>query len=306
MPVEVIAQLMLKLVLLAAIGFVLRKRGVIDDAFQSKLSTLLIQVVLPCSILAVGNSQFGPEMTGNLLWAAGFVLVILLGSFGLAYGISRKMQLSAGNKNLFTNLVALGNVGFIGFPIIQDLYGPEGMLYTVIYNLGFWFMVFTVGLRMMGEPMSVKRFVTTPICIAAVLAIAIFVSPVRLPGMAVAALQEVGGLSGAFSMFIIGASLGKIKLRSLFTGGHAWLGTVLRQLVFPLALAAALWAAGFRGLLPATLLVLTAMPSATVNVIFAEQYGHDVAFATRGVVQGTALMVLTLPLSILLASLLFF
>lgn len=305
MLLGVVAELIGKLAFLVVIGYILRKTGVIDDAFQKKLSTILVNVVLPFGIIAVGNNAYDPAMASPLLWSALIIALVYAVSYALMLPLSRALPIVKDNKNLFANLVVLSNVAYIGFPVIAALYGTEGSMYAVIYNLIFPLCAYSVGVALMGDRITLKRLIFRPLVLAAVLAILIFISPFRLPAVVIETFDQVGGLSAALAMFIIGSSVAKIPFRTLWTDGWAWLTTALGQVVQPLIVAVILWLAGFSGVMPSVVVVLTGLPAGATNIIFAEQFDRDTLFTTRSMVQGTILMVATLPLTVWLCSVMF-
>lgn len=305
MPVEVLLELIIKIAVLTALGYLLRKIGMITDGFQKGMSDMLMFVIIPCSVLATANTPKQQGMALNLLWAALLVLAYYAVSFALTSLLAK--GLSPGpNRGVFIALSVFANVGFIGFPIVQSLYGAEGMLYTVIANLAFQFAMFSVGVRLYGgRDVDFLHFVRQPNIILLLLGVVLFLLPVSLPGPLVSTLDLVGNMSAPFSMFVVGSALAQIKFSSILTSKRAWLVTLLRQLVFPLLSALVFYAMGLKGVLPSTLVMLTSLPAATLNVIFAEKYGADVPFATRAVSQGTLVMLISLPLTATLCGVLF-
>jgi Predicted permeases len=304
-PIDIVAKLLFQMVFLAALGFMMRKRKIIDESFQKGLSTILLDVVVPIYLVGVGNSAFDRAMAGRLAVETIIVLLIFMLGYPLAILFARLVPIKKENKMQLVNLLVLCNVAYLGFPVMGSLFGDEGTLYTVVYVLLFNVFAFSVGIRLVGGKMSMKSFLLRPVIIACVVAVGIFVSPLRLPVFLVETCQMVGSLTSPFSMFIVGASLAQIKLSSIWRDGWVWLTCFMRQFVIPLCLAGILWLLGFRGVLPTCLLILTAMPTATTNVIFAEQYNLDIAFATRTPVLGTILMLFSLPIFYYLSGMIF-
>lgn len=306
MSMATLGGLLFRILFMAALGFGMRKWGIINDEIQKGLSAIMLMVVVPLSALAAGNNSYSGQMAANLLWAGAITLGLYALTIAVALAARRFAKgLPGPNRNLLANLVVLGNVGYIGFPIIREIYGDEGFLYAVVLNLAFQLVAYTLGIKLAGGELTFKSVFTQPLTVASILSILIFASPFRLPAFVVVAFNEVGALSAPFSMFIIGSALGKLRLSSVFTQKYAWMVFFLRQMVLPLAVGGALYALGFGGKLASVMVVLAGMPPATMNVIFAEQYGGDSAFTTRAVMLGTLLMALTLPAQVLLGQFLF-
>ncbi len=306
MSMATLGGLMFRILFMAALGFGMRKWGIINDEIQKGLSAMMLMVVVPMSALAAGNNSYSRQMAANLLWAGAITLGLYALTIAVALAARRFVKgLPGPNRNLLANLVVLGNVGYIGFPIIREIYGDEGFLYAVVLNLAFQLVAYTLGIKLAGGELTLKSVFTQPLTVASILSILIFASPFRLPAFVVVAFNEVGALSAPFAMFVIGSALGKLRLSSVFTQKYAWMAFILRQIVLPLAVGGALYALGFGGKLASVMVVLAGMPPATMNVIFAEQFGGDGAFTTRAVMLGTLLMALTLPAQVLLGQFLF-
>lgn len=305
MPFDTLLQIMFSVLFMMALGFVLSKKNILDEGTTKKLSSMLLYVVVPCNIMAVGNATYAPHMVGQLGWTAVVAGIYYIVAYVSMYGMGRAMRLNTVRRNSFINLVVLANISYIAFPIVLQLYGAEGGLYAVVYNLVFSMFGYSIGITLAGGRPTAKQFFTRPISLAPILSILLFISPLRLPGALVTTLEQVGAMTAPFSLFIIGAAMARVPFKSIFSNALAWLVTLLRQVVAPAITAAILYFAGFKGILPATLVVLAGMPSATLNVIFAEQYDRDIPMTSQAVVQGTLLMAISLPVQVLLCARLF-
>lgn len=307
MPYKTIAELCLRIFILTIIGYFLRKKEIINDDFQSRLSVILVDVIIPFNIISAANSPKKPGQEKGMLISLAVTIAYYLFAIVITTFISKSLPLSAINKKQFVNLCVFANVGYIGFPIIQAIYGNEGMIYAVVANLVFQLVVFTYGVHNMGgKTMTVKSFILRSSTIAPVLGIILFLSPFRLPSLISTSFDILGSMSAPFSLFIIGSSLATIRFSSVWKSGWAWLVTAIRQLAFPALVALVLKISGVDGAAAATLVVLYGLPSATINVIFSQHYKADMNFATRVVSHGVIAMLITLPLSVLMCNLLFF
>lgn len=302
----IVSELAFQLFALVALGFALRRFGVIDENFQKRMGNLLILVVLPSSILSSANTPFSEDMGMSLLWALAFILLFYVGGILLFRLLTRAIRFPDKNRHLLINLLIFANVGFLGFPVVQYIYGAEGVLYGVIFNLMFNMFLFTYGIKMLGgKEINWKSFLLSPLTIAMVITMVLFLTPWQLPHFVTNVLNQLGGLSAPLSMFIVGGSLSTIPLKKLLSNRHAYLVALLGQLLIPALMLLILWRAGFRGVMPSTLVVLSGLPPATLNIVTAEQHGGDVVFATEGVVLGSLLMVITIPLTALVSAMVF-
>lgn len=298
MPAGVLAEVMVKVFVLTLFGLLLKKLGLIDEGLQKGLSRLLMDAVLPVSILVSGNTPFSKELSGGML-QSGIVATCYYAMALVLVGLgSWRLPLAANKKGVFANLAVFANTAFLGFPVVQAMFGSEGMLYAIVYNLLFQLCLFTVGIRLLDSTgkLSVRSVLLDVRTIAAVLSIVLFLSPVRIPTIVAGPLDTIGSMTVPLSLIIIGCSLGDIKLRTIFTDRWSYVVSALRLLVFPLTMLGVFVLLGISGSAAATCVVLTGLPPATMNVILTEQYGGDVGFATSTTIQGMLLMLASLPL----------
>lgn len=290
--------LLIKVAIMVALGYGLRRRGFIDDALKQKLSVLLLSVVLPLSVVATGNNAFSPEIATGLLWSAVFTVAYFSLALLVMAGVTRRMPLSRPDKGLLAALSVFGNVSFLGYPISFALFGSEGVLYAVVYNLGWQLFVSLFGGRLFDPAgrTSLRTLVRDPLLWAAILSVGIFVSPFRLPFAIVDTFADIGAMAVPISMMIVGCNLAEIKLSRIFTLPGAYVVSALRLLIFPFLMMGALYFLGFRGPVAGTAVLITAMPAGSTNVVFAERYGGNVQFAATAVVQSMVFMVGSLPL----------
>lgn len=292
MPIDTVLKLMIEIFIMVLVGFLMKKRKLIDDDFQIKLSALLTRAILPLSVLATGNKESSPDVASGLLLsgiiATSYYILALLVSMFLA----RLLKLPDGKRPVFTTSAVFANTAFIGYPIAGALFGYQGVLYAVVYNLLYQIFCFTLGVRILagGQKTQWKTLFTDPLTLSSLLSILLFISPFRFPEELFAGLQTIGSMSVPLSMLIIGCSLAGMNFKEIWKDGHAYIVSALRLLVFPLAMFFILQFIGVSGTAAAVCVVLTALPPGALNVILAERHGADVHFATTTVIQGMVFM----------------
>lgn len=307
MPTETLASLFVQIILMVLLGFVLKKCGMIDKRLQSGLSELLMSAVLPFSVLSSANSEFSPQLAGRLGISAAIsiayyavALLLALGAARLAFA-RKPEEVVDRRKGLFVNLSVFANTGFIGLPLVGALYGSEGMLYGVIYNLAYQLFLFTIGVQLLSgeKKMQWRAVLLDPATLASIAAVVIYVSPFRFPTMLNDTFEQIGNMCVPLSMIIIGCCLADIRPEALVKERMGFAVCALRLAAFPLLMLLALRALNIGGVLAASCAVLTGLPIGSLNVILAERYHKDAGFATCSVCQSMVLFVGTLPLLLL-------
>ena len=286
------------------LGFLLTKKKVIDDRGRKVLNDLLLRAVLPFSILSSSQYSFSVDMLRSIgavaLGAGVFYLITLV----VLRIVIWKTGFADGEKRVFITTSVFANTGFVGMPIMYSLFGDAGLLLAAIYNLIYNVFFYTYGVHLLsGRKPSVSEYFNA-VSIASVAAIVLFVLPWRAPAAFVNAIDLVGNMTFPLSMIIMGSTLSTIELKKLFADGKSYAVCFLRLILFPaLMTLAMILTKRFVPVLSSTvvtLIIMTALPSGTMSVIYSERYDCAPKFCARTVALTLAFMVVTLPLMIIL------
>ncbi len=284
------------------LGYFLRKEKIIDEVFEHDLGKLLVDVIQPICIIGSGNTVFSKELSHNLSCAAVIAVIYYIISIFFMFLFSRILKAEKTAKNIFVMLCVFANTGYLGMPILSEFFGAEGMLYAVIYSLVYNLFFFSIGIVIISGKTDhvLKKIFTTPATISSILAIILFVSPFRLPVPIADTVNQVGSMMVPLSIIIIGCKLADIKLLDVLTDRLSYCVSFFRLIFFPICLLFILKPFHLDNSLASSLVLLTGMPSGTLNAIVADQYHCEEDFAARAVSQSTFLMIATLPLIFLL------
>ncbi len=301
MITDVLAGLFVKIIIMIGIGFILKKSHVLSNELQKGLSSILLSAVLPASIIASANAELTAGMGTKLLYCSIIACSYFAGSFFIAGFVSKAVRLPREKHGIFVAMCMLPNSAFLGMPIVKALFGSEGMMYAVIFSLFWQVFAFSLGTMVLSgsSKINFRTLARDPATVASVLALALYLSPLRLPSTIVSALDDVGSMCLPLSLMIVGAGLADIDLLRILREKHSYIVSAMRLLVFPAIVLGAMLLFHVDPLLAATCVVLTATPVGSLNAVFAEQYGAPKDFAVSTIVQSTVLMLATLPLVIL-------
>jgi len=196
-------------------------------------------------------------------------------------------------------ILVFTNCGFMGYPVMESIFGSIGIfyasIYCVVFNLFLWtygFMLFTG----VSDRQTLKKALVNPGTLATVFGLVLLLTPLELPTFAAKLVTTVGGLTTPLAMIVIGAMLAEVKFSEMFQGIHVYYGAFLRLLVLPAAAYLVLKLLHVDQLTLAACVMLTAMPPASNTVIFAEKFERDSLLASKIVVLSTGLSIITIPL----------
>lgn len=301
---EILLNLMGKVALLVALGYVLTRRGLLTERFQKDLTAFMMQVALPANVLTTASNPFSAALSKNLLITVAAAVVYYIAALALTAALSRLLPLERRERAMFTLMAVFANTAFLGFPLISELLGQEGLLYAVIFNMVWLVFFFTIGISMvsMQRQIRIKSILSMPVTIASLAAVVLYVSPFRFPVFVQDTLSTLGSMVVPISMLLIGCSLVPIRPVEILKDPWSYAVNVLRLAVFPLAVLGILYLIpGVPHLVALVCAIMCCLPSASLSVVFAQQYDCAPAFASRAVVQGMVLMIVTIPLFITLA-----
>ena len=153
------------------IGFVLRKRRVIDERTQKALSDILLQATLPFTILASGQYEYSDSLALSMMAVAGGSVVYYIITLIMVRAYSRKFIKNPEEARVFTTTSVFANTGFIGIPLMGSLLGGAGVLLAAIYNFAYNIFFYTYGAHLIsGKKGHLYKLIFNPVTIASIAA----------------------------------------------------------------------------------------------------------------------------------------
>lgn len=284
------------------VGYICKKTGVMDADFDKRLSGLVLSATLPALILAsVLNVDSLPD---PVLMAQIIGLSVL--SYALfipiAYLVTYALRIPDGRRGVYRFMLIFGNTGFIGYPVLSAIFGPQTVVYAVVYNIVFNLLSFTFGAWLIASDneygvkvrMSWRDFVT-PCNIATLITMALAFCGVHAVPVVGPALSTIGSFTTPATLLIVGSSLANLPAAKLLGTPRLWIACLVRMVATPLLIFAVMRPlAG--GALLGVVVVLAAMPVATNGTMFCYQYGGDAKTMAQGTFITTVLALVTIPL----------
>lgn len=205
------------IVVLAVPGFVLRKTKLLPDKAASIFAVLLLYISQPFLMMSsLFNKEFSVSMLADfgwvLLFAAGLQFLVY---FAAKFIFSRTKEEAARRACVASSY--LGNVGFMGIPVMQMLFPGNGdmILYTVVYNIVFNAMTWTLGVfAITGDRKMIRplKIVLNPPTVAVIIALPFFLLNVHIPEQVMTPIGYLGEMTLPLSMIILGIRLADMRL----------------------------------------------------------------------------------------------
>lgn len=322
-------------VLLAFIvpGFILRKLKVIEKNGKRTLSSILLYVCQPAlmisSFCVFSEEDFAEiKSIGYLPILKNFFIaaVLSLAAMLLVFVLARLLFLKypdKGRADIYAYASIFSNCGFLGVPFIEILTDGSvlAVMYLMIFNVVFNILVWTLGVWLITgnrSDISIKKILINPLIISTLFALLLFFVP-QINFFMFEPLKDLqlfpsylSTMTAPLSMIIVGISMADIPFKTLFDDIGIYATGLLRLVIAPIAtlgLAIALQFITANFLTPtpqsdyiflAPVIAMAMSPAATI-VAMSEQYGKDTSRATATFVTNTLLSVITLPLVMSLA-----
>jgi predicted permease len=290
---------MIVLFLTLAVGYFAARRRLMNEDTNRHLSKLLVNITNPLLILASVLTGTHPLTNLQVLLltltaACGYFVLIALSFF-----LPKLLRVPPDKAGTYRFLLIFSNVGFVGYPIVQALFGDGAMFYVTIYVMAFQLFVWSYGVHLIADPEAKFQFkwdiLKRPCFIASILAYILYFTRLQLPAVIGQAASYVGDLTSPISMLIIGCALAQMPLRRVFSSWRLYVLAAVKMIVIPTAAYFALRLVFRDQLMLGIAVIMLCMPSATNTAIISYEYGGDGELASSGVFLTTLLSVVSIP-----------
>lgn len=255
-----VLQLALKLVIYIAIGYTARKLKVMQDGFDKMLSRFVMAIPLPCMIINSFNVPFSMEQLLNCPMILGLALLSLVIIWALGELFYVRMHRTGVAKavrfaTMFTNFT------FFGLPVVNELYGSQGVFYYVIFTLPIRIVFYGAAPLLLGEKgrkmdakETLKKFFCEPV-IGVFIGFFLYVTQLQLPELVSNVITSVGNMASPLGLMLCGTIIADAE----------WKGIVKYPCVF--------WVAALRLVgIPALMLGIFRLMGIDMEIIKATMY----------------------------------
>lgn len=288
------------LFIIMGIGVFARKKGILNDYVKKGMSELILTITLPLLILSSFNQKFSADLMRN----AAFIFIISIGIHVFSFLISKVLfnKFPDDKKSVLRYVTVISNAGFMGFPVLDVLYGKAGIFYASIYTIPFNIFMLTLGVILFSgkkEEGLFKRIALHPTILAVAIGFIPFYFSYELPAFFTRTVSMVGGMTTPLSMLVIGAMIADANIKGIFEGSVLY-GSAIRLVGIPLVTYGILKLLGMPGEVIGVSVVLTAMPAGAMTAILATKYNSNAVFASQCVFVSTLFSIITIPLILML------
>ena len=303
------------ILVLMAIGFIARKRGMVSAVGTSEMVRVLIAIIYPCLIFSSVTKLNAQELAANWIMP---VMAMAIAGTGLVLGLislrfMKNVNQERASAFLFQNTI--NNYLFLPLPLVMLLWGSEGVALLVFASMGFELTVWTVGvflfnrssklsegIRMMfGPPLIALLFSIGWVCVRDLLSPELPASGTfaelarRILDLIYFGADTVGKATVAVSMVVSGSRIAALNVQAAFDK-HVWIVSALRLIVTPIIFILILNQIPMDEMPRGILSVIAVMPAAVASLVFSERFGGDSDFIATTLLITHLAAVVTIPL----------
>ena len=298
------------IIVMIAIGYILKKRHWFHHTFSENVSKLITNVALPCSIfysvLKYLNMEALKEVSNRLIFTFASVII----GYVAAFLVIKLVKMREGRRGVFYNAVVNANTIFIGLPLNMALFGEAASKYYLMYYITNTVSIWTLGYMLLAsDPMEnsgdakggfdLKKLLSPPL-IAFVIAFAVLLSGIKVITPIVETTKYLGSVVTPLALLYIGIVLADAGLHSIRFDLDTNLALLGRFVFSSVVMIVLLKIAGRFVKLDLleikTFVIQAAAPVFAALPILTNETKGDIGYSTNVVTTSTILFILVVPL----------
>lgn len=290
--------------LLLGLGVLLRRIGLLTDAFIDAGARLVFSIALPALLfLSIGKTRIGEAASVRMI-SYGLMATVLVCL--LAYYASRFVVERERDRGVVVQGVFRSNFGIIGLAYCVNAYGEPGLALASLYLGVLTILVNVLAVivlsrslkRSQGVGRIMRGVLTNPLIIGIVLALPVSATGLQLPGVALQAAQYLADMTLPLALLCTGAAL---DFRSLREDMASTVFAAFGKLVaMPLIFVAGALLLGFRGMELGIMMLMASAPSAAAGYVMVRAMGGNATLAANIIAMSTLGSLLSTSLGVIL------
>lgn len=290
--------------ILIIFGILAVKFGILDEHSLGSVSKLVMRMALPAYIFI--NTAEGATRQGlaESLLVIPLAIALYLMLFLLSLLLEKVFHLKGNRGHVFRAIVMFGNVGFMGIPLVVELYPDTALLYISLFTILDQGLFWTYGVSLtkpvseQKEKISLKNLknLLSPALVAIVAATVLVLLNIHLPKLLTTTLSKLGTASMPLSLLYIGGMLSMTDVRKVLRCGELYAEIGLKMLVLPIVFFLVMKLCQVPTDMAGTMTFLTGLPAINMVAMLSKNNGSDGDYAVCAVMMTTLACLVTLPL----------
>ena len=306
----------LSLFLIGSVGYVLAKRGWFSPETKAMLPRLVTLITLPPYLFANIMTTFDRDQLTHLVYGTIIPMVSVVIVFMASLVLAKIMRVPRGRWGVFCAGLATSNTIFIGLPVNVALFGPEALPYVLLYffaNTTFFWTVGNYCLSIDGDgdrapekilSLATARRVFSPPLMGFFCGVVLVLLEFQPPRFFMDAAHYIGGMTTPLAIIFIGITLASVSFRDLRPDRDVLALLIGRVTISPLIIYGLIRLFPLPPLMAKVFIIQASLPVISSAALLAGYYRSDVRYASVVVSLSTLLMLVTVPVYMVLLSML--
>lgn len=299
-----LAEQILAMFFIMAVGFLVVKIGLFQEADGKVISNLVVYICSPCIIVDSFQIEMTDDKVKGLLLAviaAIFVHIIMLAGTWL---FDRLFHFNSIEKAS----IIYTNAGYLIIPLVGAVLGSDWVFYTTAFIIVQTVLMWTHCISLISEAAQTdyKKILLNPNIIAMLIGLVLFLFRIQLPNVIATCVSGFGNMITPASMLVIGMAIGNVNLKWVFKQKRPYLICFFRLILYPILGVLGFGILGQMGLhkdveyILMIVLLATAAPAAAMITQLAQLYNKDVKYASVINVMSVIFCIITMPTMVML------
>lgn len=299
-----LAQKILTLFLMMAMGAILVRTKIMKASDGKAISTVALYLIVPCSIFSAFQVEYSDQIRDGLILAAGVALLLHIGMIILTEILGKFMKLDAVEKAS----IIYSNSGNLIIPLVTSILGKEWVIYSTGFLCVQMVLMWSHGKIMICEEpkVDIKKILLNINMIVIALGLICFFTQIKLPSVFLDAVDSMGNMIGPSAMLVTGMLIGSVDFKTILSYRRLPIIAILRLIVYPVLGVLFMKVSGVGNLvengemiLMITFLAMTTPVASTITQM-AQVYGKNAEYASAINVVTTLCCIVTMPIMIML------
>jgi len=292
-----------QIIVLAAIGYFLVKRHILDDAGLSTISRMVVEITLPLQIFCQLVKDFNFRQYSGWWIFPLLSIAITLGGF-LVGSLFINFIRGPEHKKQFLSLIAFQNSGYLPLALITSLLpgdkAGQMLIYLFLFLFGFNLTIWSFGVHFLAYH-KVRKFelgsLFSPPVIATLASFAVILLGLNkfIPEFVFKPLKLTGDCTVPLAMLIVGGNLAQIHLGQIDKRA-VFLTVLAKMFILPALGFALVFRLGLPELVGLLIIMQLVVPSATNLSLITRHYKKEDLLISQGIFFSHILSTITIPL----------
>jgi predicted permease len=286
------------LFLLITVGYISRKKKIINDQATIDFSRFLLKILFPIYLFQAASSYMTRAyvFSAPIYFLVNFILLIIL--YFLSKPLARFFHISPERESTFRLCSIMGNTGFFGMIFAASFYGPQGIVAATLYDFGGsipFFLILLPSLFQRDHKGNIFAIFKEPNIIAVIFGMIIGILGLKIPDFFSPAFQMVSRITLPLALIMCGSQLAGIQTFAGHKYSQIWYLILIKMVLSPLISLGIVWFLPLEPLMKQFVILDAAMPTGISMVNFTKAFDKDTDFAAISIFSTTTVALLWLP-----------